>query len=173
MSVTIFIEFDSSLTGKVLADFTLVCKTAAGVTISIVGTTMVELGHGNYSLTNPNIIEPTWFYIYLTADATQSNSGTFLLSDGDTALQTTLIAQNPVGPGSVSQDILIEVDGVPISGVEVYITSDITGTVVIAGTLLTDATGIVTFQLDPGDYYSWKNKPGYNFTNPQLITVPT
>jgi len=173
MSTTIFIEFAPTVTGKVLGDFTLSCKTAAGAAVSIAGVTLVELGFGNYSLTNPNVIEPTFFYIYLTADATQNTSGTFLLSDGDTALQTTLLAQNPIGPGSVSQDILIEVDGLPISGVEVYITSDITGTVVIAGTLLTDATGIVTFQLDPGDYYSWKNKAGYNFTNPQLITVPT
>ncbi len=171
--MTIFTEFASSMTGKVLADFTLVCKTAAGVAVSTVGTTMVELGYGNYSLTNPNITEPTWYYIYLTSDATQSNSGTFVLSDGDTALQTTLISQNQAGAGSVSQDVLIEVDGVPLSGVEVYVTSDITGSVVVAGTLLTDDNGIVTFQLDPGDYYTWKKRAGYNFTNPQLITVPT
>lgn len=60
--------------------------------------------------------------------------------------------------------------GVPISGVSVWCTSDVAGTVVLqSGT--TNASGVVTFWLAAGTVYVWCYKEGYNFTNPDVETV--
>lgn len=59
----------------------------------------------------------------------------------------------------------------PIDNVAVWITTDEAGTNVIAGTLYTDANGQVTFMLDAGTYYVWRELAGYNFTNPQEWSV--
>ena len=55
----------------------------------------------------------------------------------------------------------------PMDNVQVWITTDEAGTNVIAGTLITNAQGKVTFMLDAGTYYVWREKAGENFTNPQ------
>jgi len=59
----------------------------------------------------------------------------------------------------------------PMDNVQVWITTDIAGTNVIAGTLITNASGQVTFMLDAGTYYVWREKAGKNFTNPQTWEV--
>ncbi len=59
----------------------------------------------------------------------------------------------------------------PMDNVQVWITTDEAGTNVVAGTLITDASGEVTFMLDAGTYYVWRERGGYNFTNPQTWTV--
>jgi hypothetical protein len=58
----------------------------------------------------------------------------------------------------------------PLDGVEVWVTTDALG-VNVAASGTTDALGHVTFMLDLGDYYLWRQLAGYNFTNPQQITV--
>jgi hypothetical protein len=75
------------------------------------------------------------------------------------------------GSGSTATPITIT-DGVnSLDGVAVWITTDIAGSHLVAGQLFTNASGLVTFMLDPGTYYCWKQLSGYNFTNPQLFTV--
>ncbi|HUX02783.1 MAG TPA: hypothetical protein VMY35_17615, partial [Phycisphaerae bacterium] len=64
----------------------------------------------------------------------------------------------------------------PIDGAEVWITNDVAGVdggSVIAGTLVTDSSGIVTFALDTGTYWVHLQKGGYNFTTtyPRQLTV--
>ena len=59
---------------------------------------------------------------------------------------------------------------IPLSNTEVWVTVDSAGTNVIASGL-TNVAGQVTFLLDPGTYYLWQQKPGYDFSNPQTITV--
>jgi hypothetical protein len=62
------------------------------------------------------------------------------------------------------------VDASPISDADVWATTDSAGTNVVAsGT--TDASGVVTFYLDAGTYYLWRQKSGYDFTNPDQETV--
>jgi len=58
-----------------------------------------------------------------------------------------------------------------LDGVAVYVTTDVEGLSVVAGPFVTDAFGNVTFLLDPGTYYVWKQLSGYNFTNPETVTV--
>jgi hypothetical protein len=59
----------------------------------------------------------------------------------------------------------------PLDGVAVWVTTDSAGTNVVAGTLHTDALGVVTFMLDVGTYYRWAQRSGINFTNPSSFTV--
>lgn len=74
--------------------------------------------------------------------------------------------------GAVSYPITVNNESSnPIDGVEVWVSTDSAGTNVVAGTLSTDASGIVTFMLDAGSYYVWRQKSGYNFANPVAITV--
>lgn len=64
-----------------------------------------------------------------------------------------------------------DTDENPIDNVQVWLSTDAGGSNVIAGTLLTNAQGQVTFMLDASTYYVWREKAGYNFTNPQTWTV--
>jgi hypothetical protein len=59
----------------------------------------------------------------------------------------------------------------PVPGVSVWITSDEGGLNVIAGTLLTDTRGNVTFLLDPGTYWIWRSHPTVTFENPKRLDV--
>jgi hypothetical protein len=53
----------------------------------------------------------------------------------------------------------------------VEVSSDAGGaTIVDRG--ITNASGTVTFHLDPGTYYLWRYKYGYTFTNPDVEEVP-
>jgi len=61
--------------------------------------------------------------------------------------------------------------GTQMDNVNVWISTDEAGTNVIAGTLVTNSSGEVTFMIDAGAYYVWREKAGYNFTNPQTWTV--
>lgn len=82
-------------------------------------------------------------------------------------------AKTSVGGVGSSSCTLTVTDGTnPVENVEVWITTDSAGTNIIGGTLYTNSSGQVTFMLDSGGtYYIWKQKDGYNFTNPETWTV--
>ena len=61
--------------------------------------------------------------------------------------------------------------GNPMDNVQIWITTDEAGSNVVAGALYTNTSGEATFMLDAGTYYVWREKGGYNFTNPQSWTV--
>ena len=61
--------------------------------------------------------------------------------------------------------------GNPMDNVQIWITTDESGANVVAGALYTNTAGEATFMLDAGTYYVWREKGGYNFTNPQTWTV--
>lgn len=58
------------------------------------------------------------------------------------------------------------------AGVSVWVTSDSAGTNIVAGSLITNDLSQVTFFLNPGTYYFWRQKAGWNFTNPDMEVVP-
>jgi hypothetical protein len=78
--------------------------------------------------------------------------------------------------GSGSVEYVHEVtdpDLVPLAGVQVWVTrtNDIDDAV-IAGSIPTDSNGQVTFRLEPGTYYFWHYRPGFNFLDdPAVETV--
>ena len=71
-----------------------------------------------------------------------------------------------LGVGATAKTYTVT-DGVnPIADVDVWVTSDIAGAVVVASGK-SDSSGEVVFYLDSGvTYYIWRQKDGYNFTNP-------
>ena len=81
------------------------------------------------------------------------------------------LATSQAGLGAVACNVTVTIDSVPLQDCDVWVTSDEAGTTVVAGTLQTDASGIVTFYLDAGTYYVWQQKTGYNFTNPDELIV--
>ena len=112
----------------------------------------------------------------LTAiDEVTTKLDTTLVADGLVWQFTTNALENSgasnIGPGAIATTIEVTVDGQPEDNVAVWITTDAAGSNVIAGTLHTNALGQVTFQLDAGSYYSWKEKAGFNFTSPEAFTV--
>gem|GEM_PF-1763607 len=89
----------------------------------------------------------------------------------DELLDDAAAVTGETGSGAVATTVICQVSGNPVDGVEVWITTDEAGLSVVAGTLSTDTAGEVEFMLDAGDYYVWRQKSGYNFSNPQTITV--
>lgn len=91
------------------------------------------------------------------------------------------LAANPiVGAGSVSKEWPAAGDpfrrldtGDPIEGVALWITSDIAGTDVIAGTQYTNMAGYapLNWMLDPGTVYGWAQKGHWTFASPYTIVV--
>lgn len=77
------------------------------------------------------------------------------------------------GDGAVEVNLTIK-DNLnnPLQDVEVWVTSDVLGQNVVAGTKETNVQGVVTFMLDPGLHYRWVQKNGFDFSNPQPFTVP-
>lgn len=76
------------------------------------------------------------------------------------------------GAGSVTCTLTVkDVASQPISGAEVWITTDSDGLNLVAGTKVTDDFGIVTMYLDPGTYYRWADHSAHSFDNPQEFTV--
>jgi len=84
-----------------------------------------------------------------------------------------LAGGNPIGPGGTPFTVTVQdtINHSPLSGVSVWVTSDLAGTTTIAGTLTTDALGKVVFMLPTGTAYVWRMSPTYTFPNPQAITV--
>jgi len=63
-----------------------------------------------------------------------------------------------------------QLDSTPIADADVWVSTDSVGTNVVASGR-TDAFGNVTFYLDAGTYYLWRQKTGWNFANPDIETV--
>lgn len=87
------------------------------------------------------------------------------------SIENRFVGAGSAGAGALETNITVQVSGLPVDGVEVWVTTDTAGSNVVAGALMTDTLGKCTFMLDPGDYYLWRKKAGYNFSNPQAITV--
>jgi len=76
------------------------------------------------------------------------------------------------GSGSVEFIYTVTNDdsGLPVAQTFVWCTTDIGGDNVV-GSGYTDDFGDVMFYLDPGTYYFWRKKSGYNFENPDTEMV--
>lgn len=97
--------------------------------------------------------------------------------DGDTSAPLTNSPNLEIGGAAGSGSDLVTLtlkDGLGnvVSDAEVWISTDLAGTSVTAGTLRTNDLGKVTFMLDHGtSYYRWADKSGVNFTNPTQFTA--
>lgn len=75
-----------------------------------------------------------------------------------------------LGAGSTSTTVTVDDGTNPLDSVDVWITTDSGGSNVVARGY-TNASGQVSFLLDTGSYYVWKQISGYAFTNPETLTV--
>lgn len=83
-----------------------------------------------------------------------------------------VVGDDKVGPGGVAYPITVQVNGQPVDGVAVWVSTDEAGTNVIAGTLYTNSNGVTPdFMLDVGNYYAWAQKAGINIQNPKAFEV--
>lgn len=92
---------------------------------------------------------------------------------GGIAYGFTVVAQGvTLGPGAITfiYTLTSTVDASPIDNADVWVTSDVSGANIIASGL-TDMAGQVTFYLDAGTYYLWRQKDGWNFDNPDVEVV--
>lgn len=78
-----------------------------------------------------------------------------------------------VGPGGSNYTATVERSdtSAPVAGALVWVSTDLAGTNVIAGSLTTNAAGAATFQLQSGGYYLWTYAQGFTAANPAAITV--
>lgn len=75
------------------------------------------------------------------------------------------------GAIQVTVNVINQSTGLPLQGARVWISTDIGGQNVVAGTLNTDAFGNAVFFLNPGTYYTWVSDPGYSGANPTVLVV--
>lgn len=80
-----------------------------------------------------------------------------------------IVASSPGGTSKV-YTLTDSVSGLPIADVHVWVSTDTAGANVVASGY-TDVSGQVTFMLDAGTYYLWRQKAGYNFVNPDTEVV--
>ena len=81
-------------------------------------------------------------------------------------------SQLGAGADTVTLTLKDEDTGLAVADADVWVTSDIAGTDVVAGTVQTDSAGETTLYLDAGvTYYRWAQKDGKNFENPQSFVA--
>ncbi len=87
------------------------------------------------------------------------------------ALDATILSTSGLGTGAVLTEFTVnDATGQPLDGVLVEIsTDDDKENIAARGYTVTDGT--VRLNLDAGDYYLWKNLAGYDFENPEEITI--
>lgn len=102
-------------------------------------------------------------------------------TDGDTSdfnfatdsLEAIRDSQTTLGAGAITFTYTVlqdDGDGDPIADVTVWVSTNSAGTAIVAsGT--TDASGEIIFYLDSATYYLFRQKSGYNFTNPDTEIV--
>lgn len=82
-----------------------------------------------------------------------------------------LETNSAVGAGSITYQLTVTSSGTPVAGVECWVSTDEAGSNVVAGTLTTNDFGVVTFLLDAGTYYLWRDSTTHSFPKPTTITV--
>lgn len=82
-----------------------------------------------------------------------------------------LAAQAAGGAGSIIVTITVESGGNPLDGVSCFLSTDTAGGNRITNARFTDGMGQVTFLLDPGQYYLWRQHNQFEFPNPVSLVV--
>lgn len=99
---------------------------------------------------------------------TVSSIGKLLVDNIDAKVSS----RTALGTGAITWTYtLTDADtGGPIADADIWITSDEAGETLLASGK-TNQSGVATFYLDPGTVYIWRQKTGYDFTNPDMEVV--
>lgn len=95
-----------------------------------------------------------------------------IFEDTGTTLPALINTRSTLGSGAIpfTYTLTSSVDGSAIADADVWVTSDMGGSSLLASGR-TNAIGQVTFHLDAGTVYVWRQKSGWNFFNPDTETV--
>jgi len=92
-------------------------------------------------------------------------------SGGERFSEKALETTETQGTGNIKSTYTVkDSDSNPIDGVDVWVTTDLVGSNVIASGV-TNTQGQVDFYLNVGTYYVWSQKAGYDFDNPDTEVV--
>ena len=120
-----------------------------------------------------------WGYVGIVVTNTSESEGTLSVGvgsaylDGVATLQSlaSYLAAGIAGTGTVLWEYTLTDDyDQSIPGASIWVTSDVTGTNVVA-TGTTNYDGVVSFRLNTGTVYIWAQKSGWNFDNPDTEVV--
>lgn len=95
-----------------------------------------------------------------------------ILDDTGTILPALINTRTTLGSGAIpfTYTLISSAGGAPIADADVWVTQDSGGYELLADGR-TNANGQVTFYLDAGTVYVWRQKSGWNFVNPDTETV--
>lgn len=139
---------------------------ASGIACAEIGVTGAY--SGDFTAT-PNVAGVYDVEFFVGAE-TLSRGGAQIVWNGSKEL--TLADVSSSGAGAIAWDYTLtnSLTGLPIADADVWITSDVGGLNVLASGR-TNASGVVSFMLDAGTIFVWRQKSGWNFTNPDTEVV--
>ena len=87
-------------------------------------------------------------------------------------INANVLTRTSLGGGAITfvYTLTSSVDASPLADADVWVTSDEAGNILLASGH-TNASGQITFYLDAGTVYIWRQKSGWNFANPDMETV--
>lgn len=100
----------------------------------------------------------------------KSDSLAFTAGNVHAHVKVSDVAEAGVGAITFIYTLTSSVDATPIPDADVWVTTDVGGTVVVASGR-TDQNGQVTFYLDAGTVYVWRQKSGWDFVNPDTEVI--
>jgi len=169
------LEAGTPKTGLTLADFSVdifrVKKSDKSVSQVVTGAAMQfeVTGSGRYGYFYSSPDYQTYDYMpQVTYTGVTELDSVFWAGEGDTSVAS----RTTLGGGAIEKTYTVTDSGtgLAIPDVTVWVTSDSAGSNVLASGI-TDAYGKVTFYLDAGTVYIWRQKSSYDFDNPDTEVV--
>lgn len=124
------------------------------------------------------LLVPDDYQGYVEFKSTVSNEVFALFSINPTELEnadrkiSTINNLSLTGTGDVTYNCIVKTEsGFPISNTAVWVSTDVAGKNLVAGTLYTNDFGIATFMLNEGLYYFWRSNTNYKFYNPIEVRI--
>jgi hypothetical protein len=121
-------------------------------TAGTTGKALTDAGGGGTPPTAGEVADAVWDEA-LSGHGTAGTAGAAL---------SAAAAGSSSGPGAIAWVVEVDDGADPIQGAHVWVSTNEAGSNVVAGALLTDSFGRVTFMLDAGTYYAWIRKDGFN-----------
>ena len=146
-------------------DYSVVITTGTVNSVSVVGTVLAHFSIENRFQEADVTVEQ----IRAEMDSNSTKLAS-ILEDTGTTIPALINADSGAGTIQHTYTVTDSADGMPLDGVEVWVSTDAAGVNVVASGY-TNSSGVVTFMLDAGTYYFWRKRSGYNFTNPDQETV--
>ena len=172
MAIVIFYgQFIEDKVGKngltVTVDVERITRSDGTRTAHVTGASAVEVtrrGLYYYRLTGADLTLYDYVATFITAYTD--------VDQREIAALWTLFSGIALGTGAITWPYTLKstVDATPIADADIWVSTDEAQNNIVANGR-TDAFGSVTFYLDAGTHYFWRQKSGWNFVNPDVEVV--